>query len=310
MGESAAQRLSIDEVSRDSGIGKDTLRVWERRYGFPQPLRNAKGERSYPGEQMNRLRAICRLLDAGHRPGAVVPLEPGALTRLCEVSSDADGRLNPALDQVLERLAGQEPSGIRALLLALLVEQGPEAFVRQSVAPLVNKAGQLWAQGSMPIYREHLLTQQLMGVLHRAIHAVQIAPGGLSVLLTTLPGEPHAIGLMMVELLLRLEGFDTINLGAETPLDQLINACTDLQPSVVALSFSSLHKRAPLLASLRELEEKIPQETVLIAGGEGIARLRSLPSRVAVIKTLDTLAPALRAIKRQQSQLQVSGEVG
>ena len=37
--------LSIAAVERDTGLAKDTLRVWERRYGFPQPVRDAFDER-------------------------------------------------------------------------------------------------------------------------------------------------------------------------------------------------------------------------------------------------------------------------
>jgi DNA-binding transcriptional MerR regulator len=47
-GESRNLHFSIAAVERDTGIGKDTLRVWERRYGFPQPGRDSFGERSYP----------------------------------------------------------------------------------------------------------------------------------------------------------------------------------------------------------------------------------------------------------------------
>ncbi|HRI93726.1 MAG TPA: MerR family transcriptional regulator, partial [Accumulibacter sp.] len=32
--------MNIGAVERDTGLGKDTLRVWERRYGFPQPTRD------------------------------------------------------------------------------------------------------------------------------------------------------------------------------------------------------------------------------------------------------------------------------
>jgi len=50
--------LSIAAVERDTGIGKDTLRVWERRYGFPQPKRDAFDERSYPQAQVEKLRTL------------------------------------------------------------------------------------------------------------------------------------------------------------------------------------------------------------------------------------------------------------
>ena len=68
----SAATLGIAAVERDTGIAKDTLRVWERRYGFPRPARDAAGDRAYPTEQVEHLRRIKRLLDAGHRPAKVV----------------------------------------------------------------------------------------------------------------------------------------------------------------------------------------------------------------------------------------------
>lgn len=60
--------LHITAVERDTGITKDTLRVWERRYGYPKPIRSAQGERLYPSAQVDELKLIQRLLSAGLRP--------------------------------------------------------------------------------------------------------------------------------------------------------------------------------------------------------------------------------------------------
>lgn len=64
---------SISAVERDTGIGRDALRIWERRYGYPSPVRGHKGERRYPLSQVQRLQLIRRLLDQGLRPGKIVP---------------------------------------------------------------------------------------------------------------------------------------------------------------------------------------------------------------------------------------------
>ena len=66
----------VGAVERDTGLSKDTLRVWERRYGFPQPGRDGAGERLYPAEQVRRLRLIKRLMDQGHRPGRLLAATP------------------------------------------------------------------------------------------------------------------------------------------------------------------------------------------------------------------------------------------
>src|SRR5476649_1324465 len=65
--------IGIGAIAHEIGLTKDTLRVWERRYGFPQPLRSSGGERLYPQEQVTKLRLVKRLLDAGHRPSKVLP---------------------------------------------------------------------------------------------------------------------------------------------------------------------------------------------------------------------------------------------
>jgi DNA-binding transcriptional MerR regulator len=71
--------LTISAVERELGIGKDTLRVWERRYGFPNPKRDANGERRYPPDQVARLRLVRRLLDQGMRPHQLLSLPADAL---------------------------------------------------------------------------------------------------------------------------------------------------------------------------------------------------------------------------------------
>ncbi|HRH92850.1 MAG TPA: MerR family transcriptional regulator, partial [Agitococcus sp.] len=73
--EVTAMLLPINAVERETGISKELLRMWERRYGFPQPQRDAQGDRVYPTEQINKLRIIRRLLDAGFRPSKVINLE-------------------------------------------------------------------------------------------------------------------------------------------------------------------------------------------------------------------------------------------
>ena len=81
-GEAAAGAYPISAVERETGLSKDTLRMWERRYGFPAPGRDAQGERVYPAEQVARLRQLRRLIHAGHRPEMPMPTPRARL--LCE----------------------------------------------------------------------------------------------------------------------------------------------------------------------------------------------------------------------------------
>ena len=74
--------FNIAAVERDTGLSKDVLRMWERRYGFPEPERDGNGERLYPETQVERLRLIKRLMDQGHRPGKLMAGTPEELAQL------------------------------------------------------------------------------------------------------------------------------------------------------------------------------------------------------------------------------------
>ena len=65
---------NISAVERETGLSKDVLRMWERRYGFPKPARDDNGERQYTLAEIAKLRAIKRLMDVGVRPGKLIGL--------------------------------------------------------------------------------------------------------------------------------------------------------------------------------------------------------------------------------------------
>jgi MerR family transcriptional regulator, light-induced transcriptional regulator len=57
--------LRIGEVSRRTGVAVPTLRAWERRYGLLEPARTEGGHRLYSQADVERVRAMSRLLDDG-----------------------------------------------------------------------------------------------------------------------------------------------------------------------------------------------------------------------------------------------------
>jgi methanogenic corrinoid protein MtbC1 len=140
----------------------------------------------------------------------------------------------------------------------------------------------------MQIFEEHLFTRTLTRFLDSVTSRLQGSAGGPVVLLATLPGEPHGLGLMMVETLLRDGGTATVNLGAEVPLEQLVQAVLTVEADVLALSFSSSYPYGRLRKNLVELRSRIPDETAVWIGGGGAQRLKRLPVGV-YRKTLEDL---------------------
>src|SRR5512136_859021 len=92
MVDAAGLVLNISAVERETGLSKDVLRMWERRYGFPKPERDENAERQYSPADIAKLRAIKRLMDVGMRPGKIIGQSLDALNAL------ADARTGPRRD--------------------------------------------------------------------------------------------------------------------------------------------------------------------------------------------------------------------
>jgi methanogenic corrinoid protein MtbC1 len=303
--------FSIAAVERDTGIGKDTLRVWERRYGFPMPGRDAHDERSYPLAQVEKLRVIKRLMDQGHRPGRIVaqPLEVlhqlGRGEAQPHATNETPAAQMPAHLQVyLSLLQAQDVEGLRLAWHQALSKVGLQRFVTEVAAPMTYWVGEAWAQGDLAVHQEHLFTECLSVVMRQAMAAIpQVAPSGApKVLLTTFPQEAHGLGLLMVESLLTLQGCRCVSLGTQTPVRDIAQAAAAHQVDVVALSFSANMKPNHVVDGLAELQALLPPRVAVWAGGSASALRRRPLDRVCVLHDLDAISGAVTQHLRQQKQ--------
>jgi methanogenic corrinoid protein MtbC1 len=281
---------SIAAVERDTGLSKDTLRIWERRYGFPQPLRDALGERAYPREQVEKLRLLKRLVDAGHRPGKLVGLELRQLQALGEAAVPAGERTAlPA--PVQDLLAAHDAAGLRRVLQQGLLARGLARFVIEEVAPLNTAIGEAWMRGEISVAQEHLYTEALQVVLRQAIGAMPLpAEGAPVVLLATLPEESHGLGLLMAEALLGLHGWRCLSLGTNVPMEDLVTAARLVDADAVGLSFSGSFRPSHVAESLAVLRQRLPSHVRLWAGGACLALQRRLPAGVEAVPDISLVS--------------------
>jgi DNA-binding transcriptional MerR regulator len=279
---------SIGAVERDTGIKRDTLRVWERRYGFPLPVRNDKGERLYPEEQLRQLQRIRRLLDQGCRAGKLLPPDDARLNEL-ESNLLAVAPSDPDIESILEAVKNGETEQVIQGFSRLYKEQGLEDFVMRTIAPLVQTVGERWARGELDVYEEHYISQQLIRFLNAEIAKIQITAKEPKVLLATLPGEEHTLGLLMVSAMLSAKDITTINLGSEVPMDQIKYAADKFCVDTVGMTFSGAYQYNQIRNDLIEMRNLIPEDVDIWVGGEGVRRLRKLPEGVTKFKSLDNL---------------------
>lgn len=283
---------TISDVERDTGVAKETLRVWERRYEFPRPHRDPNGERVYPAEQVHKLRLVKRLIDLGFRPGKVIQFSAEELQSIAErtASGSAQPAPHPDMQVYLELCKTHDMEVLRRRLSQALLVLGLKSFVIDLVAPLTALVDDAWTSGQLAVFEEHLYTESVKTVMRSAIFSVpQANASNLSaprprIMLTTLPQERHELGLLMAEAMCVVEGAHCISLGVQTPLLDIVEAARVQHVDVVVLSFSSSMNPRQAIDGLAELRVRLPESSELWTGGHCAALKRRNPKFMRVLE--------------------------
>lgn len=292
----STELLAITEVERQTGIRPATLRMWEKRYGFPQPLRDRHGDRVYPLNQVDRLRAARHLIDQGMRPGKIFSSSAGLdEVRTATPPAPADamaGQYGPLLDLMRAYRLQELHSHFQYRLLDL----GLRRFVIEFLAPLTAAVGLAWGRGELPLRCEHLFTQLVMSILHAKQAVVRSAGGDRpKVLLATLTGEAHALGIMMAEAVMATLEVECVQLGTDVPPREVAAAARETGAQIVALSFSTYFPRKSAAHMVRSLRAALPPATVLWVGGDGAPDAAQYGTGVCMLQSLADIEPALTA---------------
>jgi MerR family transcriptional regulator, light-induced transcriptional regulator len=272
--EPAVGLLSIGALSAATGIPVETLRTWERRYGYPRPERKPSGHRVYPVAAVPRLRRVARAIARGHRAAEVLRASEAALEQLLDVPM---GEAAP-LSMVEPPAPAVEPGDLLGAVRAFNAEQlrrafhadwarlGPLRFLEERAAPFLVALGTAWAERRLDVRHEHFGSACLGDFLRTVRLPLDERARGPLVAVTTLPGETHGLGLQMAALVLALAGWRVLVLGTETPAEQIAALARDAPLAAVALSLvktDGRHERRELVA----LRRRLPRTVALLLGG-------------------------------------------
>lgn len=287
--------LSIAAVEHEVGISKDRLRMWERRYGFPAPVRDAHGDRVYPQAQVVKLKAIKRLLDCGHAPRNLLALDDRDLAALIGPTRSA-WHDNPAVHDAVEMLRTGRLDALDTWIRNSLLGDGLERFALDAGRTVIEALGNAWQAGALAIWQEHCFSERYAALVGAAIAGVTADAGQPKILFATPSGERHGLGLLTAQALFAARGAACISLGEDIPNAEIAAAAVACGVDVVVLSISAGYPLTRAREVLVDLRHALPAAARLWVGGAaaaGLARKRGMQG----IDLLSSLEDGLAALE-------------
>jgi len=262
--------LHIREVVRITGLRREQLYMWQRRYGFPNPLRDAFGDRVYPPDQVARLKLIKQLLSEGWRAGAVVPLADSALQSMLGLAVDEPTPLPSEIETAVKLLSQHRIGELQNHLSKLLVGQGLRKFLEQTLIPLNEAVHERVVRGEMQNFQELRFADLAQRLLRDVTRLVRPTRDARHILLATPPNDPNQLGLAILELLLFTEGVNCLTLGAGVPAQEIAGAASAYKVALVVLLFDRGISGKIAGQEIRGLRAALPPELPLVVSGRAV----------------------------------------
>jgi DNA-binding transcriptional MerR regulator len=257
------RRLRIGELSRRTGVSSERLRAWERRYNLFRPARTAAGYRLYGAEDVIRAQQMCEQIAAGlsAAEAARVAGEGQSEAEREPPDTSIPQQYGDELERALDRL---DDHAAHAALDWLFSRFSVESVLRDVVLPYMRGLGERWERGEEVIAAEHFASALLRGRLLGLARGWGAGSGPLA-LLACVPGDQHDIGLICFGLALRGYGWRISFLGADTPLEAVLQTAEQLDPELVVVA-ACVAERA---AAAAPLLTKLARSRRLLMGGAG-----------------------------------------
>lgn len=200
------------------GVSPNTLRSWERRYGFPVPKRTPGNHRNYELVELQTLRDA--LAETGNITSAI------ELARQRQAAPASDDSLFAAFESF------DEDAADRAIEESLVLRP-LERTVEELLLPAIDRlAADLDREAEL-----EFAARWAMGWLHGARRLASRAsrPAGVLLLDSSRGQEAEAVHAQALDLALRRAGFRVLMLSDELGEERMERALTALDPTAIVL---------------------------------------------------------------------------
>ena len=263
-------KFTIEKVSKMTGLPATTLRNWEKRYGFPRPVRSASGHRAYVSKDLEFLRKVKDWIASGHTLSQIASFyqtevveaseknqpktpEKRPSKQYWEFETDVEFRVNLLFDSLLE----YDMFTSVAHYTMLNTKLSPEDLVSEVFEPLLLRSAEAHRLEEITAAQLHFIVgfvrQRLMSFLSMGMTPSQ----DKRFVMAMISEDADELGSLLIAAMMKFRGYSVFLMGPQLSLNEMTSALQELKADCIAFFYTDSERLQTDLPILNELESSV-----------------------------------------------------
>lgn len=286
---------SMSQMEILTGISAHKLRIWERRYGFPKPMRTDTNIRFYSDEQLKKLLNVAILNRNGFRISVITKMSleeihENVTNILANITSEFQDEINALILNMLE----YNEKEFQTVFQRCVIRRGFLSTITDVIYPFLNQIGILYGTNKIIASQEHFMSNLIRQKIIAAIDALPLPmENAPSIALFLLDNEDHEIGLLLSSFIAKNLGWHVYYLGQRVPSDNIQSFVKKLNPDAL-LSLFITPRNSKEILKIQTMFKEIPKTPMLVSGSAFVEDLAAKCPNCVQIKNPQGLIEYLK----------------
>ncbi len=295
----ALSTFSIKDLETITGIKAHTLRIWEQRYKLIEPKRTPTNIRYYTDEDLRFILNVSILNNSGIKISEIAAMKAEDIREKVVNLSENYTSFSAQVKSLSKAMFALDEAEFNRILADSILRSGLEDTMIRLVFPFLHQIGVLWVTGAIHPAHEHFITNLIRQKLFVAIDAQtgKTQEKGKKFLLFLPEGEPHEIGLLFANYMLRARGHEVVYLGQNLPFEDLRHVFNFYEPEYVVSVLTSGMNPGEVQNFVDHIALSWPKANILLTGYLVVSHpgLR-VPAKVQVIRSVEEMRQTIEGL--------------
>ena len=282
---------SINDIEQLSGVKAHTIRMWEKRFDIIKAKRTESNIRYFDDEDLQLILNIALLNRKGIKISKIASMSSNEIKLKVAETLDVQSAFEDKLDVLMLAMFELNEYKFTKILEHQIRENGLENTLDDTIYPLLDKLSMMWLTGSVKSVHENfvsnIIKRKLIIETDRLPFNENLLTPKVQIFLPE--NDTHELSLLYLHFLLKKNGANTLNLGIQTTLIDVLEAKEIFQPQYIFTIFNDSFEEKPLQPYLNDLAKYASGIKIIISGYQTLRQNISIPESMVHLPNLEDL---------------------